>query len=256
VFAGDEGHMAEQHRLLAAAYDQVTCSRLAGTGAGDGWHCLEAGAGGGSVACWLAERVSPGGSVVATDLDPGPLVSRPGLTVVRHDLARDPLPERTYDLIHVRLVLRYLRHRQQVLDKLVRALKPGGILQVDEFDRSHGPVLLAPDPAAAALYETFVEAKERMFAAAGVAGDGGRRAASAMVEAGLTDVDPEPAIFPWRAGSPGVELLVLLTRQLRDGLVAAGLTDDQLTAVRTLLRDPAFRAVSGTFYTVLGRRPR
>ncbi|WP_370942350.1 class I SAM-dependent methyltransferase [Amycolatopsis sp. cg5] len=252
---GRSWDQARQHRLLGEAYDQVTCARLASTGVSDGWRCLEAGAGGGSVAHWLAKQVAPSGSVTATDLDPGWVPPHPGLRVLRHDLALDPLPERAYDLIHVRLVLRHLPQRRAVLDKLAAALKPGGILQIDEFDQSHGPALLAPDQAALALYRDFVEAKERMFADAGVAGDWGRRVAAEMVDAGLTDVDPEPAIFPWQAGSPGVELLIFLTRRLRDGLVAAGMTDERLAGVRDLLRSPGFRATSGVFYTVQGRRP-
>ena len=34
-----------------------------------GWRCLEIGAGRGSMATWLAERVGPAGQVVATDID-------------------------------------------------------------------------------------------------------------------------------------------------------------------------------------------
>ena len=36
-----------------------------------GWRCLEVGAGRGSMAVWLAQRVGPSGHVVATDVDVG-----------------------------------------------------------------------------------------------------------------------------------------------------------------------------------------
>ena len=34
-------------------------------------HCLEVGAGGGSIAHWLCQAVGPTGRVLATDIDPG-----------------------------------------------------------------------------------------------------------------------------------------------------------------------------------------
>ena len=62
-------------------------------GVGPGWRCLEVGAGAGSIAGWLADRVGPSGQVIATDLDTRFLEqqARPNLEVRRHDVVRDPL---------------------------------------------------------------------------------------------------------------------------------------------------------------------
>ncbi|MBW4718441.1 class I SAM-dependent methyltransferase [Saccharothrix obliqua] len=252
VFADHGVHAREQFRLLAEAYDPLTLDRLARTGVRAGWRCLEVGAGGGSVAHWLAWRT---GSVLATDLRPEHVPPAPGLTTVRHDVVRDPLPEGEFDLVHARLVLAHLPERDAVLRKLVRALKPGGWLQVEDFDKSYGPVLVAPDDEAAARYEAYLAAKERVFAAAGSDGEWGRKAAASMVAAGLVDVDPVPVTQPWRAGSPAVRLLVHHTHHLRDRLTAAGMTDDDLRRVRDVLADPGFRASSCVVYSVQGRRP-
>ncbi|ONF74435.1 class I SAM-dependent methyltransferase [Amycolatopsis keratiniphila] len=255
AFDNDSGHAVEQHRCLSEAYDPVTFARLAGTGVGAGWSCLEVGAGGSGVAQWLAARVAPTGTVLATDIKPHHIAPAPGLTVLRHDIVHDPLPQKEFDLVHTRLVLQHLPEREAVLRKLVRALKPGGWMQIDEFDISYGPVLLAPDVRAANLYETFLAAKEKAFLMAGGDGTWGRRAAASMVAAGLVDVDPVPAVFPWRAGSPGLELLIHHTHHLRDRLVAAGMTDGELAEVRAVMRDPGFRASSCVVYSVRGRRP-
>ncbi|GAA2685574.1 MULTISPECIES: class I SAM-dependent methyltransferase [Actinosynnema] len=255
VFDNHSDHAGEQHRCLAAAYDPMTFTRLARTGVRKGWRCLEVGAGGGSVAHWLANRVAPTGSVLATDIRPEHVPSAPGLTVARHDVVVDPLPEGEFDLVHARLVLLHLPEREPVLDKLVRSLKPGGWLQLDEFDLTYGPVLLAPGPRAAAVYEKFLAAKEEVLVRAGADPSWGRRAAAAMAGAGLVDVDPVPALFPWRAGSPGVRLIAHHTRHLRDRLVAAGMTDGELAEVREVVADPAFRATSCAVYSVQGRRP-
>lgn len=256
VFAGsDRAYAPEQYRCLANAYDPFTTERLAGTGVTVGWHCLEVGAGGGSVASWLARRVLPSGSVLATDLEPVDIPPAPGLSVRRHDIVVDPLPAASFDLIHARLVLMLLPQRHAVLGRLVRALKPGGWLQLDEFDLAYGPVLLAPDERAREVYEAFQAAKIRAMRASGVDPAWGRHAAAAMLDAGLVAVGSVPRVWPWRAGSPGVRLLVNHTHQLRDRLLAAGLTDAQLAEVRALLAHPGFQACSSPFYSVQGRRP-
>jgi SAM-dependent methyltransferase len=255
VFDTDSTSATERHRCLEEAYDPLTCARLAETGVADGWRCLEIGAGGGSIARWLADRVAPTGSVVATDIQPEFLYGTAGVTVARHDVVHDPLPDNEFDLIHARLVLRNLPERDLVLRKLVGALKPGGWVQLDEFDIGYGPVLIAPDPSAAELYELFLAAKERVFDAAGADGRWGRKVAGAMVEAGLMDVDPMPVLQPWRAGSPGLRLLAHHTHHLRDKLIGAGMTDEQLAGVRAVLADQRFRATSCVMYSVHGRRP-
>jgi SAM-dependent methyltransferase len=255
VFDNDNAHSREQHRCLAEAYDPLTLGRLAETGVTRGWRCLEVGSGGGSVARWLADRVAPTGEVVATDIKPHHIADRPGLVVLRHDVTTDPLPEAAFDLIVARLVLRHLPARQAVLDKLVAALKPGGRLQIDEFDTSCETLLLAPDEHAAQLYRTFLRAKDAVMRAAGVDPQWGRHVPAAMRAAGLVAVDPRPHIAVWHAGSAGLRLASHHTHHLRDALLAAGMTEQQLEDVRTLLRDPSFRATSSVMYSVQGRRP-
>ncbi|GAB2499763.1 AMP-binding protein [Nocardiopsis aegyptia] len=255
VFDNHSEHAFDQHRFLAAAYDAMTTERLSQTGVGPGWRCLEVGAGGGSVATWLARRVGPTGHVTATDIKPERIPAVAGLEVLSHDIVRDPLPEAAFDLIHSRLVLLHLPERIAVLDRLVRALKPGGVLQLDEFDITYGPGLLMPDREAGKLYETFLEAKIRVMDRAGADPAWGREAAAAMGRAGLTDVDPRPRLELWDADSPGVHLIAHHTRHLRDQFVREGMTDQQLADVRALLADPAFRASSCVIYSVQGRRP-
>jgi hypothetical protein len=255
VFDNDNAHASEHHRCLAASLDPITTARLAATGVTDGWRCLEVGAGGGSIASWLAERVAPTGQVLATDVNPVHIPASRGFRVLRHDVVRDPLPEETFDLAHSRLVLLHLPERHTALAAMTRALRPGGWLQLDEFDIDYGPVLLAPSRAAGELYERFLDAKSRMFEQAGADGSWGRRAAKAMQDAGLVDVDPVPHLMPWNADSPGVHMLIHHTHHLRDHLVAAGMTDAELAEVREVMRHPGFRASSCVIYSVQGRRP-
>ena len=64
---------------------------------------------------------------------PGDLECR-NLEVLRHDITRDPMPEREFDLIHARMILIHLPERDAVLRRLAAALKPGGWLVCEEFD--------------------------------------------------------------------------------------------------------------------------
>ncbi|MDX3639075.1 methyltransferase domain-containing protein [Streptomyces sp. MB09-02B] len=255
VFANGTANSRDQHRCLAAAYDPVTLPRLAAVGVGPGWRCLEVGAGGGSISRWLADRVAPGGSVLATDLDARDLTPGPCLEVAALDVTRDPLPEGAYDLVVARLVLQHVPFRDTVLHKLVRALKPGGLLQVDEIDASYEPPLLTPDTQAEALYVRFLEAKAAALRAAGGDPCWARKAPAAMRAAGLTALDVHLHIGVRHAQDPGLGLQLNHTRNLRDRLKEQGMTDDDLDRVRDLMRDPSFRAASSVFYSVQGRRP-
>ncbi len=255
VFGNGTTHSRDQHRCLAAAYDPVTLPRLAAAGVGPGWRCLEIGAGGGSIARWLADRVAPDGSVLATDRDPRDLVPGPGLEVAALDVARDPLPQAAYDLVVARLVLQHVPSRDAVLRKLVRALAPGGLLQIDEIDASYEPPLLTPDPQAEALYLRFLAAKTAALRAAGGDPHWGRKVPAALRAAGLTDIDVHVHIGVRHAQDPGLGLQINHTRNLRDRLGEQGMTDDELDRVRLLMRDPSFRASSSVFYSVQGRRP-
>src|SRR6266436_997381 len=60
---------AEDDRLslLERILDPLSCRRRELVW--PGWRCLEVGAGRGSMAVWLADRVGEGGKVVATDID-------------------------------------------------------------------------------------------------------------------------------------------------------------------------------------------
>lgn len=246
----------EQYSCLEAAFDPMTTGRLAERGVGDGWDCLEVGCGNGSVARWLADRVAPTGRVVATDVVAGPPVDRSNLSVVEHDLRTDPLERESFDLIVARLVLQHLPEREAVVAKLASALKPGGWLQIDEFDTAYEPVVLAPDEHAAELYEKFLRAKRNLMRSAGGDPEWGRRVAGVMRAAGLVDVDLRPHVRLRSPGSPDLQLQENHTHQLRDGLVSVGMTDEELVQVRAVMRDPSFCATSSIVYSVQARKER
>jgi ubiquinone/menaquinone biosynthesis C-methylase UbiE len=159
---------------LSVLYDRDTIRHLENRGVSEGWSCLEVGGGGGSIAAWLAKRVGSAGSVLVTDVDPRYLefLRAQNVEVRRHNIATDPLPERAFDLIHVRLVLMHVPEREQALARLVAALKPGGWLVDEEYDSAS----LLPDPIANPN-EVFLETQRglmRLFDDRGVGRRWGR----------------------------------------------------------------------------------
>jgi SAM-dependent methyltransferase len=102
------------------------------------------GAGGGSIATWFADRVGASGAVLATDIEPRFLsaLACPNMEVRRHDIGVDALPERAFDLVHARLVHMHVPDRDQALERMIGALKPGGWIVAEEFDS----VSLPPAP--------------------------------------------------------------------------------------------------------------
>jgi SAM-dependent methyltransferase len=152
-------HAAALARLqgLEQVEDPDSIAALEGLGDLSGWHCLEVGAGAGSVARWLSHRVGPNGHVVATDADPRflePLVSN-SLEVWRHDIVHDALPLAAFDLVHFRHVLIHLAgSAAAALDQLCAALKPGGVLLIEESDFDGATAANTTPPALREIYDT------------------------------------------------------------------------------------------------------
>ena len=63
-FAADAEYQAEltRRRIGEVECDPLTVRYLLRLGVGDGWRCLEVGAGAGSIVRWLSDRVGPNGS--------------------------------------------------------------------------------------------------------------------------------------------------------------------------------------------------
>jgi len=109
----------EDDRLAAleGQLDPVSRAVIGQLRLAEGWRCWEAGAGGGSMAAWLARQVADSGSVLATDIDISGLsgLRCANITVARHDLEREDVPSGEFDLIHARLVLEHLREPAAVV---------------------------------------------------------------------------------------------------------------------------------------------
>lgn len=121
--------------LVEEIYDPGTIRRLEALDIRAGSRCLEVGAGGGSIARWLAERIGPSGHVVAADIDCRFLHDLPPNVEVRQlDIMTGEVETEHYDVVHGRAVLTHVPDPPTALGRMAAALRPGGVLLTEEAD--------------------------------------------------------------------------------------------------------------------------
>jgi SAM-dependent methyltransferase len=219
--------------LLEASHDPSSIRRAEALGVGPGWRCLEAGAGNGSFARWLASRVGEAGSVVAADMDVRLLEANdePNIELRRMDLTTDELPEAAFDFVHTRMVLMHMPARDEVLRRLAAAVRPGGVLMIEE-GVVHPVLAIASGP-----YLEAWQAFHDMMRGAGVDPEWAADLPERLDALGLIDVD---AVFEgelFRGGSETAQFWSLTWLQVRDQIVAAGSSGEVVDSGRAALAD-------------------
>ncbi|MFF1909605.1 class I SAM-dependent methyltransferase [Kitasatospora sp. NPDC058218] len=238
-------------QLLEKTYDPGTVKVLEQLRPAPSWRCLELGAGAGSIAYWLADRV-PDGGVVAADIDPRFIDAgrAANLTVRCADITTEDFPEGSFDLVHARAVFMHLPQREEILRRAVRWLAPGGWLVVE--DVYFLPAEDSPYP----QWQRANGAWTTALAAQGIDLAWARRIPAALTDAGCTSVGV--SVTP---GGLGVdedqdELLRIRLLQSGDRLVAAGLaTAEQIDQARLLVESHPAPDVSTLVYSGWGQKP-
>jgi SAM-dependent methyltransferase len=233
--------------VLQAAHDPTSIRHATSLGVGPGWDCLDAGAGGGSFARWLAGQVGDSGSVLAVDIDTRLLeeLDAPGLEIHEMNLEIGELPRSEFDFIHTRLLLLHLRRRDEVLGKLAAALRPGGVLLIEEDD-VFSIKALAEGPYRDA-WEAFLEVTDR----AGVDPTWARDLPRRLTRLGLLDVDAEVDTQLFRGGSAAAQMWSLTWLQVREEAA----DQDALDRGRAVLEEPARWFYGPAKVIAWGRRP-
>ncbi len=259
-----QGWEQERARLagLSAQFDQITVRHLGAVGVGSGWHCLEIGAGAGSIAGWLAATVGAAGRVMVTDIDTRFLddVAVPHVEVVRHDVTSDPIEQDAFDLVHARAVLEHVPDPGEVVARLVRALRPAGVLVLEDVLAS-GPVsqawekMVSPPGQRPALTRV-VQAVAAGFRAVGAHPEFALELPAALIAAGLRDVNAELTSRLIYGGTEESAFYALTLRQVGPRLIGAGLLDpDDADQIGAFAQDPASRWLSLGMVTAWGWRP-
>ena len=256
AFAREDDGGVARLGALEAIFDTTTTRHIAARGVAPGWTCLEIGGGGGSIVKWLASRVGPSGRVVATDLNTRFLegLELPNVEVLRHDIASEPLPEDTFDLVHARLVLMHVANASAALGHMIRALKPGGWILLEEFEVT--PIAMTTLSSVELSNANTTFALRHVMERAGMDLRFGRRLPDLLDAHGLIEIDAEGRICLWRGRSSGTDLLRANYQAFRSPILETLLvTPQEFDRDMRNLDEPRFATSSPVMWTVAGRKP-
>jgi SAM-dependent methyltransferase len=258
----DNSGESSSARLNALEFvcDPITLRQFDRVGLREGWACLEIGAGSGSIAEFMARRVGPNGSVLATDIDTRFLATAMAskfrnIRIMTHDITKDPLPDQEFDAIHARNVLTHLSSARAVLDRFVPALRPGGWLIIEDFDDCVDRKLPAVDLLTARIFDRIWEACWSSIRKRGGSSDWGRHLGTRFSELGLVEISLEANFQLVRGGSPFAEFEKLtIERIAKEMVMEEGITEEEVSLSLALLDDPTFTHFPNVLFSACGRK--
>ena len=216
-----------------------TTERLLGTaGLRAGMRALDLGCGGGAVTLKMAALVGSEGEVMGIDLDPSILrlaqqeADGSKLPVTfRHLEAEELNEEASYDFAYARYLMSHLRHPERALESMVRALRPGGLLAVEDvFFPGH--ICYPPN----AAFDRYLELYQAVVRAKGADPAIGPRLMGMALDAGLVDVQVELIVPTFREGE-GKRVAQVTMEHIREAVLGVELaTSTEVDTVVTGLK--------------------
>jgi SAM-dependent methyltransferase len=201
---GDHRSEAARLRAQARLWDPHAVALFDRIGVRRGWRVLEVGPGQGSLHVELRRRVR--GPIDAVEPSAAfrrrlrQLATRDRFgagTIWETTLVETTLPRATYDLIFARWVFLFLPNPEQHVRQLVSALKPGGVLAIEDYRRETMSMIPCPPEWAA-----FMAADAAFFATQGGDASIAGRLPGMFERAGLEPIDITPTIKTGHPGSP------------------------------------------------------
>jgi SAM-dependent methyltransferase len=237
--------------LMSQLLDSIHRNHLERLGLQPGWRCLEIGSGNGSISQWLAGRVAPGGFAVATDLDVRLIegLRAPNLEVRRLNILEDPLEENAFDLVTARAVLHHIHSPERAVQRMVTALRPGGVLLSIEPDLF--PATAAEPESARAFWQGWL----KWSASMGIDYFVGKKMPGLLDAQGFEAVGAEGHTAVFNGASPWANYFVQTVRELRESLLQSGFLNEAMIAeFQRLYANPRYWTSVMTFVAVWGRK--
>jgi SAM-dependent methyltransferase len=246
----------ERLRTNEAIWDPGTFERFEALGVSEGWHCLEVGAGSGSAARRLAQLTGPSGRVAAADLETARLEGdREAGTfeVWEIDVREDDLPAASFDLVHARMLVQHLPDREAVIDRFIAALRPGGILFLEDTDSS----TLFRSASGEDFLQDVRAAGYGLMREAGHDPRGGHVDHAIALGSGLQEVRAEGRVVVVRGGSEQARHYQLWLQFMAPQIIAEDLVSrERIAEAVAQMGDPAHHWLSQVQISTTGRKPR
>jgi SAM-dependent methyltransferase len=233
--------------VLNRVVGPTTNDLLARLGVAAGWRCLDVGCGGGDVTVTLAELADPA-PVVGIDVDV------PQLDIARHDAAGsgrtnvefravdamtcDTEVHERFDLVYARFLLTHLPEPATAVASMVKLLRPGGIVAVEDIDIA--AQFCSPPSSAFDCYSEWYTAAHR---ARGGDPTIGRRLPRMLIEAGIENVAMN-VVQPAGLHGDITQIAPLTLANTRQPIVELGIAsdseiDEALAELDALAQEPA-----------------
>lgn len=228
---GEQG--AARLKLLTRVKWPTTKTLLRRAGLREGMRCLDVGCGNGAVTVAMARRVGVRGQAVGIDQDEKILdtarqlaARRKVQATFRKGSALDIGETAKFDLVFARYILTHLRDPALALAEMKRAVRPGGIVVVEDIDFP-GHFCHPACPAYARYVELYQEVVRRRGGDAAI----GPRLLGMFLDAGLEPVYFNVILPAFHEGE-GKLLAAVTVEHIRESVVAEGLaTNKEIDAI-------------------------
>ena len=260
---GDSGPEMERLRGQAALWDPISHALFDRVGVRPGWRVLEIGPGAGSLHFALRRRLAgPVDAVEQSEAFYSRLIEncrRDGFgegRIWNEKLIDAQLPSDHYDFVFARWVFLFLPDPGRHVRKLAAALKPGGVIAIQDYFRD--TMCLIPRPSE---WDAFMAADRGFFALEGGDINIGARLPQLYRDAGLELLD---VLSTTKNGHPGSAVWTWLSTYffgLREQYSAIPpftpkAAERVFQAWKDAERDPASLLIAPTLLDVVGRKPR
>ncbi len=260
IAGGDAGW--RRLNLLARTMGPTTRAHLVEAGVSEGMICIDVGCGGGHVTQMLGEMVGPSGRATGIDFDSGKLAAargeaeRAGLRNVefRETDVTQWHESGVYDVVYGRFILSHLADCQRVLARMREALRPGGVVVLEDIDLSGGFCHPANDG-----YRRYSDLYRAVVHRRGGDADLGKRLFELTSVAGFEDVHVG-AVQPVHTGHQPEKAMALVTLQnivsavLAESLATESELQADIASLEAFTNDPSSLIALPRIFQVWGRK--